>query len=70
MLLAFLYWLSEGSNLLTIPSGPTEGIIVRLPPLVFRSPVSILATTEQDEVDEDDPTPDSEEDFLEDDTDE
>ena len=61
MLLAFLYWLSEGSSTLSIPVSPTDTIELRLPPVFFSSPVGVLAPNEAQELDEDDPTPDAEE---------
>ncbi|WP_216842979.1 toll/interleukin-1 receptor domain-containing protein [Granulicella sp. S190] len=61
MLLAFLYWLSQGSNALSIPVSPDESIELRLPPMFFRSPVGLPAADESQEPDEDDPTPDLEE---------
>jgi hypothetical protein len=66
MLLAFLYWLSDGSTLVTIPVNSTEGVILRLPPQLFQSPVSLPAATEGGETDEDDPTPELDEEYLED----
>jgi hypothetical protein len=65
MLLAFLYWLSEGSTLMTIPVNSTDGVILRLPPLLFQSPVSLPDATEGGETDEDDPTPELDEENLE-----
>jgi hypothetical protein len=70
MLLAFLYWLSDGSTLMTVPVNSTEGIILRLPPLLFQSPVSIPVAAkgaeadEGEESDEDDPSPELDDDFL------
>jgi hypothetical protein len=61
MLLAFLYWLSEGAHTLCIPVSAGESIELRLPPMFFRSPVGIPAADESREPDEDDPTPDLEE---------
>jgi hypothetical protein len=69
MLLTFLYWLAEGSSLLTIPVNPTEGLVLRLPPVLFRSPVS-LPVAESTDDDEDDPTPEPDEEYLEDDSEE
>lgn len=69
MLLAFLYWLSDGSTLVTIPVNSTEGVVLRLPPLLFQSPVSLPTATEGAEADEDDPTPEPDEDYLEDEAD-
>jgi hypothetical protein len=63
MLLAFLYWLSDGSSLLTIPVNPSEGVILRLPPLLFQSPVSLPLDREDSETDEDDPQPEASDGF-------
>jgi hypothetical protein len=70
MLLAFLYWLSQGSNTLSIPVGATESIGLRLPPMLFTSPVGLLAASEAQEFDEDDPTPELEEEMFDDDAEE
>jgi TIR domain len=70
MLLAFLYWLSEGSNMLWIPVSAEDSIELRLPPMFFCSPVGIPAATESQELDEDDPTPDLEEGGFDEDSEE
>jgi TIR domain len=58
MLLAFLYWLADGSTILDVPLGSSEDLVLTLPSLSFVSPVSIsnLATTP--EPDPDDPDED------------
>jgi hypothetical protein len=56
MLLTFLFWLADGSTLLDVPLGATEGLVLTLPSLSFVSPVSIsdLATTLDQDVDDPD----------------
>lgn len=54
MLLAFLFWLSDGESLIRLPLAPESEIKVELPPLMFVSPVSVNeGEGEEDEVDED-----------------
>ncbi|MCL4782606.1 MAG: hypothetical protein KJZ70_06185, partial [Bryobacterales bacterium] len=52
MLLAFLFWLSDGESLIRLPLGSESEIKVELPPLMFVSPVSVTED-EGEEVDED-----------------
>jgi hypothetical protein len=50
MLLAFLFWLSNGESLIRLQLAPESDIKVELPPLMFVSPVSV---SEGEDVDED-----------------
>lgn len=50
MLLAFLFWLSDGESLIRLPLASGSEIKVELPPLMFVSPVSVI---EGEDVDED-----------------
>jgi hypothetical protein len=52
MLLAFLFWLSDGESLIRLPLASESEIKVELPPLMFLSPVSV-SEGEGEEVDED-----------------
>ena len=62
MLLAFLFWLSDGESLIRLPLASEADIKVELPPLMFVSPVSV-SEGEEDVTDEDE----SGEEFTEDD---
>jgi hypothetical protein len=52
MLLAFLFWLSDGESLIRLPLASEVDIRVEVPPLMFVSPVSV-SEGEEDETDED-----------------
>ena len=52
MLLAFLFWLSNGESLIRLQLAPESDIKVELPPLMFVSPVSV-SEGEGEDVDED-----------------
>jgi len=52
MLLAFLFWLSDGESLIRLPLAPEGDIKVELPPLMFVSAVSV-SEGEEEETDED-----------------
>ena len=52
MLLAFLFWLSDGESLIRLPLASEVDIKVELPPLMFVSPVSV-SEGEEDVTDED-----------------
>ena len=52
MLLAFLFWLSNGESLIRLQVAPESDIKVELPPLMFVSPVSV-SEGEGEDVDED-----------------
>ena len=69
MLLAFLFWLSEGESLIRLPLAPEGDIKVELPPLMFRSPVSV-SEGEEEEADEDETSEEFPEDDEESDLDE
>jgi hypothetical protein len=64
MLLAYLYWLSDGGNELTAPTSSDEGFVLSLPPMVFDSPVSITEDVSTD--DEEDPSDEEALDITED----
>lgn len=59
MLLALLYWLSEGESLLRVPLHLNDDLLIEVPPIFYTSPVSIQ---EGDAVDQD--LDDSDMDFL------
>jgi hypothetical protein len=66
MLLALLYWLSEGESLLRIPLHLDDDLLIEVPPIFYTSPVSIQ---EGDAIDQDLDDPDIEfldEELLED----
>jgi hypothetical protein len=65
MLLAFLFWLSDGESLIRLPLAPQCEIKVELPPLTFVSPVGV-SEGEGEEFDEDE----TGDDFAEEDGDE
>jgi hypothetical protein len=52
MLLAFLFWLSDGESLIRLSLASESEIKIELPPLMFVSPVSV-SEGEGEEVDED-----------------
>ena len=54
MMLAFLWWLTNGQSEITLPVSHREDMVLSLPPMRFRSPVSALHVGE-DPLDEDDP---------------
>lgn len=54
MLLAFLWWLSKGGNEIVLPISGDQRMRVALPPMAFRSPVTVLHAGEEPP-DEDDP---------------
>jgi hypothetical protein len=55
MLLALLYWLSEGESLLRVPLHLDDDLLIEVPPIFYTSPVSIQ---EGDSVDQDLDDPD------------
>jgi hypothetical protein len=56
MMLALLYWITEGAESLVIPFGEEKGAVLAIPPLTFTSPVSMPVQNEEaDPEDEDDP---------------
>jgi hypothetical protein len=55
MLLAFLFWLGDGSTLLDIPLGAGEDLVLTLPSLTLVSPVSMSDSTTSLDQDMDDP---------------
>lgn len=57
MLLATLYWLSEGESLLRVPLHLNDDLLIEVPPIFYTSPVSIQ---EGDAVDQDLDDPDME----------
>ena len=60
MMLSFLWWLSKGEKELRIPVSLSESILIKLPPLAFKSIVSVSGD-DVEELDEDDPDVDYEE---------
>lgn len=55
MLLAFLHWLSDGNASLVVPVGSDAVLSLRLPPVTFSAPVSIvLGDDEEEELDTED----------------
>jgi hypothetical protein len=64
MMLAFLFWIGDGTTVLNIPVGTGEDLVLSLPPVSFACPVS---TPILDSPDEDDDDPDV--DFVNDDDD-
>jgi hypothetical protein len=54
MMLAFLYWVGDGTTILNVPMGANEDLVLSLPPMAFESPISIPGIGSQDE-EEDDP---------------
>jgi hypothetical protein len=54
MMLAFLYWVGDGTSILNVPVADEEDLVLSLPPLAFVSPVSITDASAADE-DMDDP---------------
>lgn len=54
MMLAFLYWVGDGTTVLNVPCGSGEDLVLSLPPLSFSSPVSVSDASCSDE-DSDDP---------------
>lgn len=54
MMHAYLWWLSNGGSELTLDMGTDHGVVLRLPPLSFRSPVSIPREADAAEVGPDD----------------
>jgi hypothetical protein len=69
MLLAFLFWLSDGESLIRLPLAAEADIKVELPPLMFVSPVSV-SEGEEDVTDDDETVEGFTEDDDEDDLDE
>ncbi len=57
MLLALLYWLSDGESLLRVPLHLDDDLLIDVPPIFYTSPVSIQ---EGDSVDQDLDDPDIE----------
>lgn len=55
MLLAFLYCLADGKELIRVPMGEHEYMALLLPPMSFRSGVSVLGSDSQSLIEEDDP---------------
>lgn len=60
MLLAFLCWLAEGRDSLTVPVSSKEEIVLGLPPISWQVPVSLPVEDEAPEPDDDDPSDDDE----------
>lgn len=60
MLLAFLHWLAEGRDSLSVPVSSDEGIVLGLPPMSWQVPVSLPVEDEAAEPDDDDPSDDEE----------
>jgi hypothetical protein len=60
MLLAFLWWLSGGESVVSLPMGPDQNLLIEFPPIAYLSPVGIL----EDSVIEDSDDPDVE--FIDD----
>ncbi len=58
MLLAFLHWLSDGENYLTIPISSDTQCSLSLPPIVLKTAVSVVRGNDTEE------EPDSEDDLL------
>jgi len=54
MQLAFLWWLANGNSEIKVPVSPDDAMILAVPPMSFRSPVSVLHAGEEPP-DEDDP---------------
>jgi hypothetical protein len=54
MMLAFLYWIGDGTSVLNVPMADDEDLVLSLPPLAFTSPISITDASVGDE-DMDDP---------------
>jgi len=65
MLLAFLWWVSDGKSELLALTSSDDGITFRLPPMTFASTVSLPEDT-SDETDDDDPGEDEDADPAED----
>jgi hypothetical protein len=63
MLLAFLFWLAEGNDELTVPMAADQQMIVRLPPLRFIAPISIPQELDSTEADDDDGIEESADEF-------
>ncbi|AEQ53613.1 toll/interleukin-1 receptor domain-containing protein [Pelagibacterium halotolerans] len=60
MLLAFLHWLADGKDSLSVPVSSEEGIVLGLPPISWQVPVSLPVEEEAPEPDDDDPSNDDE----------
>lgn len=54
LLLAFLYWVSEGADCLDVPLGEAEAMRLRIPPMAFDAAFSVDAANDLTEVHEDD----------------
>jgi len=65
MLLAFVFWLSEGETVVRVPLSADQDLAIEVPPIAYTSPVSILEDGDQ-QADADDPDLDFLEDGLED----
>lgn len=48
MLLAFLSWVSSGESEVSVPAGANENFVLVLPPMLFKSPVSIQSASDED----------------------
>jgi hypothetical protein len=55
MLLAFLFWLSGGESILSVPVGLEQALLIELPTVSYTSPVGILEDTSARQADADDP---------------
>jgi hypothetical protein len=53
MMLAFLYWIGDGTTILNVPMGQNEDLVLSLPPMSFESPISIPGLGSQEEEDDD-----------------
>ena len=62
MLMAFLYWLANGSQELAIPVATESWMIARLPPIRFTSPVGIPQEADYLELDDDEAVDENSED--------
>jgi hypothetical protein len=56
MMLAFLSWLSNGSEQWVVPAGGSQVFAIGLPPVRFVAPITTSGDEEADTDDEDDPT--------------
>jgi len=65
MMLAFLWWVTDGKTELLAPTSADDGIAVRLPPLTFSSPVSVpLGAAWEPAADDDDPSDDEDDEVV------
>ena len=55
MLLAFLFWVTEGTTILDVPVSDDESFVLSVPPVSFSCPVGIPDADDSPQPDDDDP---------------